>query len=180
MIDILHTFAEAEQAGGISTLGIDPLAILAQAATFLLLFWIIKRFALSKIIETLEKRRKTIEQGVDLGIKMVAEQEKLNERIEQKLAEARVEADKIIASGHEEAGELLKEAEARATAKFNAMLTDARSRIGEDTKQAKKALEKEVLGLIAEATELVIKEKLTSSKDSELIKRSLEKVDAHE
>lgn len=175
MVNLL--IASTEETGGISTLGIDPLAILAQAATFLLLFWIIKRFALTKIIATLEKRRATIDEGVELGLKMREEQEKLNERIEQKLAEARAEADKIIAGGHEEAGAVIKDAEAKATAKFNAMLADASSRIDEETKQAKKALEQEVLDLIARATELVVEEKLTSQKDNELIKRSLEKVE---
>ena len=176
MVNLL-ILAAAEETGGISTLGIDPLAILAQATTFLLLFWIIKRFALTKIIATLEKRRQTISEGVELGLEMRQEQEKLNERIEQKLAEARAEADKIIAGGHEEAGAVIKEAEAKATAKFNTMLADASSRIDEETKHAKKALEQEVLDLITRATELVVEEKLTSQKDNELIKRSLEKAE---
>lgn len=172
---LLTTFA-AEEAGGIGTLGLDPAAILAQAATFLLLFWVVRRFALSKIIDTLEKRRKTIEQGVELGYQMQEEQKKLDERIQKKLAEARSKADKIIASGHEEAGALLKEAEAKAAAKFDSILADARSRIDEDTQKAKKELEKEVLSLIAQATEIVVGEKLDPAKDNQLIKRSLEKV----
>jgi len=96
---LLNIFAAEEEAGGISALGLDPLAILAQAITFLLLFWILKKFALTKIVDTLEKRRKTIDEGVELGLKMAEEQEKLNAKIEEKLAQARVEADKIIAAG---------------------------------------------------------------------------------
>ena len=59
----------AEEPAGIAALGIDPLAILAQAGTFLVLFWVVKKFALNKISATLEERRKTIDQGVRLGQK---------------------------------------------------------------------------------------------------------------
>ena|SRR3989344_917327 len=173
---LLNIFAAEEEAGGISALGLDPLAILAQAITFLLLFWILKKFALTKIVDTLEKRRKTIDEGVELGLKMAEEQEKLNAKIEEKLAQARVEADKIIAAGNQEAGELIKEAEAKASVKFEAMLADAQGHIEEDVKRAKLALEQELLELVARATELVIDEKLTTEKDGQLIKRSLEKV----
>ena len=50
-----------------------PLAILAQAATFLVLFFVIKKFALDGIVSTLEKRRKTIDDGVRLGREISAQ-----------------------------------------------------------------------------------------------------------
>ena len=67
ILSLLTSFGAAEETKGIGALGIDALAILAQAATFLILFLIIKKFALEKIVATLEKRRKTIDDGVRLG-----------------------------------------------------------------------------------------------------------------
>ena len=103
--------AGAEEASGIGALGIDPLAILAQALTFLVLFVIIKKYALEKIVNSLEKRRKTIDDGVRLGRQMEAEKEKLEEKVDATLKKARAEADKIISAGHEEAGGIIKQAE---------------------------------------------------------------------
>ena len=168
--------AEAAPAG-IQALGLDPLAILAQAVTFLVLFWIVKKFALDKIVTTLEERRKTIDKGVHLGIEMQTERDKLEESVERELQRTRLEADKILAGAHEEAGSIVKSAEDRASAKVETMLTDAHARIEDDVRKAKRELQKEVIGLVADATEKVLGEKIDSSKDEQLIRRALTEVE---
>lgn len=170
----------AEETAGIAALGIDPLAILAQAVTFLLLFWVVKKFALDKIAATLEERRKTIDQGVRLGQKMEAEQAKLEEKIEAELRKTRNQADKIVADAQREAGEVVKSAEVKAAEKVEQMIADAHAKIDEDMVQAKKALEKDILALVASATEVIIEEKLDPKKDESLIQRALNTVGARQ
>lgn len=162
-----------EEAAGIAALGIDPLAILAQAVTFLVIFWVIKRFALDKIVASLEERRKTIDKGVRLGLEMQAEKDKLDEKVETSLHKARLEADKILADAHQEAGSIIKQAEDKAADKVETMITDAHSRIEDDVRKAKKQLEHEMVELVADATEIVIGEKLDARKDGSLIERAL-------
>lgn len=180
MINLLNltifaaTGESAEEAGGISAVGLDPWALLAQAVTFLVLFWVIKRFALDKIVDTLEERRKTIDKGVRLGIHMQSEQDKLADTIELKLHEARQQADTIIAEANQEAGAILKNAEESAQHRGEKMLEDARARIEDDVQKAKRELEKEMVQLVAQATEIIIDEKLDAKKDSNLIERALE------
>ncbi len=171
-----HIIAAAEEPQGISALGIDPWALLAQAVTFLILFWVIKRFALDKIVNTLEDRRKTINKGVLLGMKMEKEKEALDEKVEQLLHEARLESDKIIAGGHREAGEIIKAAEEAATRKASALIEDAHNRIDEDIQRAKNELRSEMVHLVADTTEAVIGEKIDSKKDRELVERLLKEV----
>ncbi len=172
MTGLLQTFAAAEP-GGIAALGIDPLAILAQAVTFLTLFFLIKKFALSKIVDALEDRRKTIDKGVSLGIEMQAEKDRLDNEIEIMLQKARTEADKIIASSHEEAGAMIKEAEAAASQKADTILADAQARITDEMSKARKDLKKEMLELVSDATEVIIGEKLDARKDQALLARAL-------
>ncbi len=174
-LHLLTTFG-AEEVSGIGALGIDPLAILAQAATFLILFFVIKKFALDGIIKTLEKRRKTIDDGVRLGREMEAEKEQLDEKIDEALRKARVESDAIIAGGQKEAGEIIKAAEEAATRKADAILTDAHGKIEDDIEAARKGLEQEMRALVAEATEVIIEEKLDAKKDESLIKRAFARV----
>ncbi len=168
----------AEESAGLAALGLDPLAILAQAGTFLVLFWVVKRFALNKIVATLEKRRKTIDKGVRLGQKMEAEQAKLNEEVEARLRQARTEADKILAAAQREAGEAVKAAEVTASEKVDQMIADAHARIAEDMQTARKALEKDILSLVAAATEVIIEEKLDEKRDNTLIQRALARLRA--
>lgn len=163
-----------EEVTGIAALGLDPLAILAQALTFLVLFFILKKFALNGIVATLEKRRKTIDDGVRLGLEMEAEKTKLDEQVDKVLHKARDEADKIIAQAHEESGTIIKDAEDKAIVKVDGMIEDARNKIEDEVKQAQKNLQQETLRLVADATGIIIKEKLNASKDAKLIEEALE------
>ena len=53
------------------------------------------------------------------------------------------------------------------------MMTDAEARINEDTEQAKRKLEKEIVGLVSEATEVIVDEKVDAKKDASLIAKAL-------
>ena len=178
-MELLHTLtilANTEEVSGIGALGIDVLAIVAQAVTFLVLFFVLKKFALDGIVKTLEKRRKTIDDGVRLGREMEAEKAQLDENVEKALREARREADKIIAGGQKEAGEIIRAAEETATRKTDAILADAHAKIEEDIEKARVSLEHEMRSLVAEATEVIISEKLDAKKDESLIKRAFARV----
>lgn len=175
-MQVLTLFGSSEQTQGIASLGIDIWAILAQATTFLVLFWIIKHFALEKIVQTLEDRRRTIDKGVRLGRQMQAEKDKLSQQIEAQLKKTRVEADNIIAQSREEAGGIIREAEEIAIRKANTLLADARAKIQEDIIEARQNLEKEVRQLVAEASAIIIQEKLDAKKDASMIEQALSKV----
>lgn len=180
MEQFLTQFAATEsataEAGGLTVLGINPVAFLLQLITFAILFFILKRFAFKTIIKMLEERRSTIDKGVDLGREMEAQKQQLDERINQAMHEARNEADKIIAAAHHESGVIIKQAEETATRKTDVMLVDAHAKIGEDIERARAGLEKDMRLLVAEATEAIIGEKLDAQKDASLMERALRKV----
>ncbi len=165
-----HLFA-AE--GGIGALGVDGKAMVLQIITFVLVFLLLKKFALPKIIVQLEKRARTINDGVKLGLEMQKAKDELEAKTEELMQRARLQADKIIAAGHDDAKELIKQAEAAAAHKTDALLADAHGKIEEDMVKARKKLERDMLALVAEATEAVIGEKLDANKDTSIIERAL-------
>ena len=177
-IGFLGQFGATEQKTGLAVLGIDPLAFLLQLITFVILFFILKKFAFSKIIAALEERRRTIDQGVDLGREMEEQKRLLDQKSNEILQAARVEADKIISASHHEAGGIIKSAEESATRKIDAMIADAHAHIAEETERARSGLEQEMAGLVAQATEALIGEKLDTAKDSALVERLLREVSA--
>ncbi|MCA9329548.1 F0F1 ATP synthase subunit B [Candidatus Saccharibacteria bacterium] len=171
----IHRFAETTTAEpeGIAVLGIDLKVILLQAGTFLILFFIIKKFALENIVSTLEQRRKTIDKGVDLGVEMEQKKAEFDKEVKKIHQEARAEADKIITSASKEADGIIKQGETDASKKIEQMLADAESRIDREVSKAKTHLKGEMLDLVSEATETIIGEKLDKSKDASLIDRAL-------
>ena len=177
MLQQLTQFAagaeKAEEASGVAVLGINPIAIVLQATTFLILFLIIKKFALSKIVANLDDRRKTIEEGLANAHEIEVQKEALVKENEAQMAAARKEADNVIGKSHEEAGAIVTEAQERANKQADEIVAKAKAQAVAEQEKARKELKTEILGLVTDATESVLDEKIDSAKDKELIKKSL-------
>lgn len=171
---ILTRFAEtAEEPSGIAALGIDGQAFVVQLITFLLVFYVLKRFVFQRVVDLLEKRRKTIEEGVKLSQEAKTKNEELDREIAKAHKQARADADKLIGQTREQAETIIRTAEENANKKADNILSEAKKKIIEETERARRALESETVGLVIEATEAVAREKLDAKKDSSLIKEAL-------
>lgn len=168
------TFFGAE-ASGLSALGVDLNAFIIQLITFILAYLALRYFAFGRIVKLLRSRRETIEQGVRLGEEMQKERAKLDQKIEEKLRGARSQADEIIASANETGRQAIREAEDKARAKAEGILDQAKQNITQDSARARQQLEKELVGLVADATEAMLEEKVDSTKDRSLIQKFLQR-----
>ena len=175
MIDSLITqFAsEAAEKEGFAALGFDPKAFLIQLVTFLLVFYILKRYVFGLIVDMLEKRRLTVEEGVRLSQEAKANAEKLEREIAAAHKQVRQDADKLLADTKDQADGIIRTAEQSAGAKAENILADAKKKIIEETERARRALERETVELVIQATEAVSREKLDATKDAALIKDAL-------
>jgi len=171
VIDVYFAAETAEGAAEGIPLGISPTAFLIQLFTFLIVFLLLKRFAFGPIGRMLEKRRQTIDDGVKMGLKLEKEKEKFDKQMTAQMREARAEADKIVANAHKEARDIVREAEKAAQRKVDSMMADADVRINEETERARRGLEKDIVNLVSEATEVVVDEKIDPRKDVELIEK---------
>jgi F-type H+-transporting ATPase subunit b len=162
-----------ESSSGIGALGFDGKAFLIQLITFVLAYLILRRWAFGPITKVLNERRESIERGVKLGEDMQKEKAELEKQVEQKLHEARVEADRMIATAQDTARETVHEAEEKARSKADNIVAEAEGRIATEMARARRGLEKELAGLVADATEAVIDEKVDAKKDAQLIERAL-------
>ena len=172
MIHLMTHFASTE-ASGIGALGVDGKAFLIQLLTFALALLVLKKWAFNPIMNVMDERRRVIESGVDLGDEMKRERAKMTEEVTAQLKEARAQADEIIAGAEEAAREATAVSEAKAAAKAALTMKEAEGRIAQETSRARKKLEGELVGLVAEATEAIIDEKVDARKDAALIDRAL-------
>ncbi len=174
MVQVFFAVEEAHEASsGIGALGISPAAFVIQLISFVIVFLLLKRFAFKPIINLLEERRTTIDAGVRNGQRMEKAKAKLEADIAAAMRDARTEADKIIARGHKEAREVIRDAEKAAQHKADVILADAEVRQKEEAEHARRSLEKEIVGLVSEATEAVVEEKVDTAKDKELIRKAV-------
>jgi F-type H+-transporting ATPase subunit b len=172
MMNLFTTFAAGaaaagekaeETSEGIGALGLSLPAIIASAITFTLLYIVVKKYALSGIVSNLEKREKDINRGLHLTAKMDKKSAELEATVAAELKKARKEADLIIAESRAETGKMIQEAEEKAKHQAGEILRA----------EARNGLKKEMAGLIAEATEAIIGEKMDASGDRKLVEKYL-------
>ncbi len=170
---MLHMYFAAEEAGGspLAALGVDGKSLLFQLITFVLVFLLLKKFAFTPISKLLAERRKTIDEGVKAGLEYEKARAKIEKEHERIVREARVEADKVMANANKEAREVVRDAEKTAQRKADTIIADAEVRIHEEQQRAKRGLEKDIIGLVSDATEAIVGEKIDAKKDNEIIRK---------
>lgn len=161
----------------LAKLGIDWKLLIAQAVNFLVLLWILKRYAYQPILRALEARTKKIEQGLaDAALS----QEKLASTVE--------EEKRIMVAAREEARDILARAEASARnrdtkmlaetkAKIDRMIVDADTHLAEEKMRLIREEKAELGELIIMATGRVLGRSVDVSVDAKLVSEALEKSD---
>lgn len=163
-----------ESAEGIAALGIDPIAIVLQLGTFLVLFFFLTKFGLNKIVDNLKERQETIDEGLKNAHEIELQKAKLEKDNEKIAKQARSEADAVINKSHEEAGAIVAEAQSRAQQQADDIVAKAKAQAEQEISAMRTELKKEMLALVSQATESVLDKKIDSDTDKQLIQRSIE------
>lgn len=171
---LINNFA-SDSAESIGALGFDLRAFIIQIITFGLAYLVLRKWAFGPILEVLKRRREQIDSTVTLAEKLEKEQAQLDIKVEKTLSETRSKADEIINEANSVAREAIRKAEEDARAKAKGILAEAEARIVTETTRARANLEKEMVGLISEATEAIIEQKIDAKKDASIIEKALQR-----
>jgi len=158
---------------GLGALGVSWSALVIQLITFILGFFVVKKYAVKPIMKVLDDRHQKIETGLKLSEKLIKQEKELQIKVENMIHQARIDADQILADSNEEAQAIVKKAEAEANRRAELIIQEAKERINLETSRAKKELEKDILTLIGDTTEALLREKIDRRQDIELISRLL-------
>ena len=150
-------------------LGINWKILVGQAINFVILLFVLKKFAYKPFLSLLEKRKIGIEEGI-----------KKTEEAEKSLKSIRGLSDKIKENSEKEAQEILKKAEIRAQDRAKEisdlaekerqkMLEAAKIAIGKEVIEERKTRDKEAMEKTLLIAEKFLNEKLSLEKDKKLI-----------
>jgi F-type H+-transporting ATPase subunit b len=177
--DIFVFAAEAagEEEGGSflvsPNVGLMIWTLLAFATTLYLL----NKLAFPRIAEALDRRQKAIEDSIDTAERIRKEADEVLAEYRERLAEARGQADEIVArarkTGEAAEGEIL----ADARAKREEMMEQTRRDIEAETRRAIQEIRAEVADLTVLATEKVTRKSLTDADHKRLVEEALSELD---
>lgn len=171
MHQAVTTFGDSSS--GLGALGVDGHAFIIQLITFALAYFVLRRYAFGPILKILQERRATIESGVKLGEEMQRERSEFDAKKQQLLQAARQKADSIVSDATDAGRDVVRAAEEKARQKAEAIVKEAHDAGVQDANRLRQQVEKEVVGLISQATEVIIDEKLDDKKDAALMDRAL-------
>jgi F-type H+-transporting ATPase subunit b len=143
--------------------------ILTQIVAFVIVLWILKKFAWKPLLSVLEERKKKIKSEFD----SIEEQKKkiqtltdeYNEKLKGIEAEARVKIQEAVKDGRKISQEI--QAEARSQAKE--ILNKTKDEVEREIAKAKIQLKNDMVNMVIAATEKIIKEKLDAEQHKKLI-----------
>jgi F-type H+-transporting ATPase subunit b len=140
------------------------------------LVFILGKFAWGPILEVVDAREKGIQSAIDQAAEQNAEAAKLLDEHRAQLADARRQANELIAEGKAAGEHVRKEVEEKARAEAQGIIDRARAEITRERDAALDALRKESVELALAAASRLMNENLDSAKDRELAERYLDEI----
>ena len=159
----------AEGSGGISALGFNLPGLVAQLINFTILLVVLRLFLFRPIVNMLDERKRRIEEGLVKSEEAASMAEASEQQSQQVLAEARAEAQRLLAGAQETASQLRAELEEQARADAERIRTDAQASIRSERDQAIRALRVEFADLTIRAAERVVGQSLDRDAHQRLI-----------
>ena len=156
----------------------DLQQVVSQAASFLILWAVLARFAWRPLLGILDARRARIEEDLRQVAQRQAEMERLQadyaQRLEQINDEARVKIQQAILEGKRIAAEIQEQARARGAA----LVQKSKDAIGLELAKAKVTLRDEIAGMALGAVERLLRQKVDAKADRQLVDEVLNELDA--
>lgn len=171
-----YFFAAESGSSGISSLGINLKSFLFQLITFLIVLLILRRWVFPKLVATLEERRKTLEESLNQARLTEETLQKAEAKADEILQKARADADAALAEAHTKAEEIITKGETAASERGARIIAEAEQRLGQERQRLHDELRGELAGLVAAATEKVLRQKVNEREDRKLIEQSLKEL----
>jgi F-type H+-transporting ATPase subunit b len=157
---------------------VDVPQVLTQILGFLLMVWILRRYAWGPVMGMLEARREKIAGEFKEGERLKAEAMGLKARYDAELktidAQARQRITEAVAEGQKVAGEIRTQAQAEAAAR----LERAADEILREREKAKEVLKHQVIDLSLRTAEKILRQKLDDPAQRKLAGEFIDEVGA--
>ena len=150
--------------------------LIAQILNFIVLLWVLAKFAYKPLIKAMDDRRNRIINDLDSAEQTRLDAEALKAQYVEQMANARQEATEIVDKANKVAQNLHDEFMEQARAEKDAMMATAKERIEQDKKQALVDIRTQVIALSTQIASKVVNQKLNSTEDQKLVAEATDQV----
>jgi F-type H+-transporting ATPase subunit b len=177
MSDLPLIVAQAEEEGGSFLVSPDVGLMIWTLIVFGLSFFLLRKLAFPRIAEALDRRQHAIEESIDTAERIRKEADAILAEYRERLAEARGQADEIVARARKTGEAAEAELVSDGRAKREELMEQTRRDIEAETRRAILEIRAEVADLTVLATEKVTRKTLTDSDHKRLVEEALAELD---
>lgn len=160
----------------IQQFGVEPVLLVAQIINFLILLFILKKFAYKPIFKMLSDRKKTIENSLKQAEDAKRALDEALEKEKEILKNAQNSASKILQDTKVQADEMIENAREQAKTQMDQMIDDARRQLSQDAKDMEKRLAQKTAQMATDIVKNAAKSIFTEKEQKEVIKKMAKKM----
>ena len=155
----------------------DPGLFIWTILTFLVLLWLLAKFAWRPLLQALEARQELIRKSLEEAQQARRELERVSQESAQILKESRVQAETIIAQSRSDAERLREEMKQKAKAESDTIVRNAERQIQLETGRALQQIRHEAADLSVLIASKLIQRNLSKEDNERLIDDALAQVE---
>ena len=154
----------------------DPGLFIWTIVTFLVLLFLLQRFAWKPLLQALENRQEMIRQSLDDAEQAKTDLQKVQEESNRIVTKARVDADAIITASRADATKLQEELRAKARAEADGIVKNAERQIQQQTDRSLAQIREEAVDLSLGIASKLIQRNLAKEDNDALIEDALKQI----
>lgn len=154
-------------------IGFDWQVALANLINFLLVFWLLKRFAFGPIKKIIAERKEKIDQGLEDARRAATDRQMAEQLREETLMDAKKEANVIVSDASAKGKTFVESAKKEAEEERSSILAKAHADAEGVHAKMKGEFTTEAVDLVLSATEKLLKSSVDAKTNEELIKKTL-------
>lgn len=145
--------------------------LIAQIVNFIILLWVLAKFAYKPLLKAMDDRRAKIVKDMDQADHARKDAEDLKEQYVEQLKNAKKEANDIVSKANTMAQQLHDEALANAQKERAELLASGRQNVEMEKRKALLEVREQIIALSTEIAGRVLQAKLDSAEDQALISK---------
>lgn len=172
---VLASLGDTAQ-GIVETFGIDWPMLIAQAINFLIVAFIIWKFAFQKILSTIKEREKQISDSLKNADRIKLELEETEKQQQETLQEASLEAKKTISSAQEQAKAFIESQKEDARKHAEEIIVKAKLAMEQEREQVLREARDEIASLVVLTTSKVLSRELSEDEKESFTSRATDEL----
>ena len=172
---VLASLTDTAQ-GIVETFGIDWPMLIAQAINFLIVAFVIWKFAFKSILSTIKEREKQIADSLRNADKIKLELEETEKQQQETLQEASLEAKKTISIAQEQAKAFIEEQKEDARKQAEEIITKAKLAMEQERERVLREAREEIASLVVLTTSKVLSKDLTEEEKERFSTKATEEL----